>query len=171
MLIQFTSQPEPEFSPRRHREHGEGQSGCLCSDRFLELQVQPQARHGHWAADLVIARVVDVLKVKGDEDTSPDMGRVERFLDGLAAVGQSAISQNETPDHRWPDTPDGPSRCRWRRTPHRCGRDCGASVCLSRTRPPPPLRCLRCRQRTRAGLRSIPSVRRPKCRSRLPARN
>src|SRR5271169_5312085 len=58
--------------------------------------MQPQPRHSHWTAYLVVTRIVDVLKVEGNEDTPPDMGRIERFFDGFAAVGQPAIAQNES---------------------------------------------------------------------------
>ncbi len=54
--------------------------------RISEFQMQPQSRHSHRTADLVISGVVDVLQVKGEEDTAPHVRGVEHFLDGFAAV-------------------------------------------------------------------------------------
>src|SRR5664279_3279879 len=58
--------------------------------------MQAQPRHGYRAADLVISGVVDVLQVEGKEHTAPDVRGVEHFLDGFAAVRESAIAQNES---------------------------------------------------------------------------
>src|ERR1039457_5500967 len=58
--------------------------------------MQPQPRHRHRAADPVISGIVDVLQVKGEEDAAPDVGGVERYLDGFAAVGESAIAQKKS---------------------------------------------------------------------------
>jgi len=68
----------------------------LCGDSFLELQVQPQAWHGHWAADLVISGVVHVLQVESEEDTAPNMRGVEHLLDGFAAISQSPVAEKKS---------------------------------------------------------------------------
>ena len=51
----------------------------VISRLWSELQMQPQAGHGHRAADLVIAGIVDVLQIEGEESAAPDVGGVERL--------------------------------------------------------------------------------------------
>src|ERR1019366_7871227 len=58
--------------------------------------MQPQPRYSHRTADLVIPGIVDVLQVEGEEDTAPDVRGVEHFLDGFAAVCESAIAEKES---------------------------------------------------------------------------
>src|ERR1035437_10706675 len=69
---------------------------CLLATVPSEFQMQPQPRHGNRAADAVISGIVDVLQVEGEERTAPDVRGVEGFLDGFAAVCQSAIAEEKS---------------------------------------------------------------------------
>ena len=62
---------------------------------YLELQMQPRSRHPDWATDLVVAGIIDVLNIEGEEDASPDVCGVVAFPDGFPPVSQPSVSQKE----------------------------------------------------------------------------
>src|SRR5690348_14409319 len=61
-----------------------------------EIEMQPQSRHQHWPARLVVAGIVHMLQVKRDVRAAPDVCSVVAFEDFFAAVGERAISQKKT---------------------------------------------------------------------------
>src|ERR1035441_8101456 len=81
--------PNAGATPARLQGRGPGYiRGCLCS--------LPSTCSTSTTPDLVISGVVDVLQVEGKEHTAPDVRGVEHFLDGFAAVRESAIAQDES---------------------------------------------------------------------------
>ncbi len=58
-----------------------------------ELSMEAEAEHRDRTPDLVIARIVDVLKVEGSEEPAPQMRGIEALEDFLRAVGEAIVTQ------------------------------------------------------------------------------
>ena len=52
--------------------------------------------YGNRAADLVIAGIVDVLKVEGSEEAPPEVRGIEALEDFFRTVGKAAVAEDET---------------------------------------------------------------------------
>src|SRR5581483_3178732 len=72
--------------------------GCISrrgDARQSQIDVQPEARHDHWPAVAVVARIVDVLHVESGEDALPQVEVVERLEDVLAPVVEGSVAEQE----------------------------------------------------------------------------
>jgi len=61
----------------------------------LELNMQAKTPDRHWSTISIVAGVVDVLQVRGNVDTSPDVRRVVRLDNRLAAIQQAAVPKQK----------------------------------------------------------------------------
>src|SRR5271165_51813 len=57
--------------------------------------MQPKSRHDHWPAVAVIGGIDDVLNVRRDVESFPDVHRVVALEDVLAPVVQRAVADDE----------------------------------------------------------------------------
>jgi hypothetical protein len=57
-----------------------------------EFSVETEARDGNRTADLVIARIVDVLQIERREKAAPKMRGIEALEDFFRAVGEAAVT-------------------------------------------------------------------------------
>ena len=60
-----------------------------------EIDVEAQGGNRDRAAVLVVAGIVDVLQIKGSEETAPEMRGVEALEDFLRGVGKAAVAEQE----------------------------------------------------------------------------
>ena len=70
---------------------------CSCGIvRVLEIYVKTGAGGEHRAAIFVVAGVIDVLQIEGDEETAPEVRGIESFDDFFGAVSKIAITQEKS---------------------------------------------------------------------------
>ena len=60
-----------------------------------EFGVEAESGDGDGAARLVIAGIVDVLKIKGCEEAAPEVRSVEALEDLFRAVSEAAVAEQE----------------------------------------------------------------------------
>ena len=130
-----------------------------CASRSSELKMETDTGNQHWAAVAIVAGMVDVLQVEAGEDSAPHVRVVvssQRYFPGRSSAHRRRV---ETPARRGPDSAGGSAEIPLDTNTHadlilrampshlRLGR------CRVRPSRPP-----RCRRRTRADPRSIPSA-------------
>jgi hypothetical protein len=60
-----------------------------------EVGVEADSRNGDGPASLVIARIVNVLKVIRGKEAAPEVRGVETFEDFFVTVGEAAVAEQE----------------------------------------------------------------------------
>src|SRR5580693_2103621 len=69
-----------------------GNRRCAASSK---LDVKPHAGYKHGTARLVIAGIIDVLKIERREEAAPHMGGVKSFDDFFRAGRERAVAQDK----------------------------------------------------------------------------